>query len=141
MALPGQGAYEDVLTGVYGPAGAAALRRTYPVSQDWSGYNGLRFWYYGSNSGKAISVDLLDNQTTTTAQTSPGQWQLVWSDEFDDAGGVGPNPNVWSHEIGDGTLNGIPGWGNSEREFYTDSLDNAATDGGGNLRGHHPGPG
>ena len=132
MALPGQGAYEDVLTGVYGPADGS-FTQTYPVSQDWSGYNGLSFWYYGSNSDKAITVDLLDNQTTTTAQTPPGQWQLVWSDEFDDAGGVGPNPNVWSHEIGDGTLNGIPGWGNSEREFYTDSLDNAATDGGGNL--------
>ncbi|HSN74430.1 MAG TPA: family 16 glycosylhydrolase [Anaerolineae bacterium] len=40
---------------------------------------------------------------------------------------------MWSAEIGDGTLNGIPGWGNSESQFYTASLDNAATDGGGNL--------
>jgi beta-glucanase (GH16 family) len=132
MALPGQGAYEDVLTGVYGPAGGS-FTQTYPVSRDWSGYNGLSFWYYGSNSGQPITVNLLDNQTTTTAQTPPGQWQLVWSDEFDDAAGTGPNPNVWSHEIGDGTMNGIPGWGNSELEFYTDSLDNAATDGSGNL--------
>ena len=132
MALPGQGAYEDVLTGVYGPAGGS-FTRTFPVSEDWSGYNGLSFWYYGSNSGQPITLNVLDNQTTTTAQTPANQWQLVWSDEFDDVAGVGPNPNVWSAEIGDGTMNGIPGWGNSELQFYTDSLHNAATDGSGNL--------
>ena len=135
MAVPGQWTYEDVLTGVYGSAGgdAPSFTRTFPDSQDWSAYNGLNFWYYGSNSGHPITVNVLDNQTTTTAQTPPSQWQLVWSDEFDDAAGAAPNSNVWSNEIGDGTLNGIPGWGNSELQFYTDGADNAATDGGGNL--------
>ncbi|MCB0227715.1 MAG: glycoside hydrolase family 16 protein, partial [Anaerolineae bacterium] len=98
--------------------------------QDWTGYNGLSFWYYGSNSGQPITVNVLDNQATTTAQTPPGDWELVWSDEFDNPAGTTPNPNVWSAEIGDGSLNGIPGWGNSELQFYT---DNAATDGSGNL--------
>ena len=132
MAVPGQWTYEDVLTGVYGPAGGSApsFTRTFPNSQDWTGYNGLSFWYYGSNSGQPITVNVLDNQATTTAQTPPGDWELVWSDEFDNAAGTTPNPNVWSAEIGDGSLNGIPGWGNSELQFYT---DNAATDGSGNL--------
>ena len=58
---------------------------------------------------------------------------LVWSDEFDDPAGTPPNPNVWAHEIGDGTLNGIPGWGNGEFQFYTDDPANASTDGDGNL--------
>jgi beta-glucanase (GH16 family) len=39
----------------------------------------------------------------------------------------------WGYEIGDGTINGIPGWGNSELEYYTSSTENAATDGQGNL--------
>ena len=39
----------------------------------------------------------------------------------------------WTHEIGDGALNGIEGWGNSELQYYTDDLANAATDGNGNL--------
>jgi beta-glucanase (GH16 family) len=30
-------------------------------------------------------------------------------------------------------VNGIPGWGNDELQYYTDSTDNAATDGQGNL--------
>ncbi|MCO5242902.1 MAG: family 16 glycosylhydrolase [Anaerolineae bacterium] len=112
------------------PAAAPSFTRTFPNSQDWTGYNGLSFWYYGSNSGQPITVNVLDNQATTTAQTPPGDWELVWSDEFDNAAGTTPNPNVWSAEIGDGSLNGIPGWGNSELQFYT---DNAATDGSGNL--------
>ena len=37
------------------------------------------------------------------------------------------------YEIGDGTVNGIPGWGNDELQYYTDDPANAATDGNGNL--------
>ncbi|PLV58646.1 carbohydrate binding domain-containing protein [Thermotoga sp. KOL6] len=44
-------------------------------------------------------------------------WQLVWSQEFDD--GV-VDPNVWNFEIGNGHAKGIPGWGNGELEYYTD---------------------
>jgi beta-glucanase (GH16 family) len=35
--------------------------------------------------------------------------------------------------VGDGLLNGIPGWGNGEFEYYTANPENAATDGEGNL--------
>ncbi|MFN2164625.1 MAG: family 16 glycosylhydrolase, partial [Anaerolineae bacterium] len=55
------------------------------------------------------------------------------SDEFNDPAGTPPNPANWGYELGDGTINGIPGWGNDERQYYTDSTDNVATDGLGNL--------
>jgi beta-glucanase (GH16 family) len=58
---------------------------------------------------------------------------LVWSDEFDGAAGTPPEPRVWTHELGDGTDYGIPGWGNAELQVYTDSTANAALDGRGNL--------
>ena len=134
MALPGQGAYEQVLSAAYGAAGAGApsFTRHFPSAQDWSGYGGLKMWVYGHNSGQQVTVHVLDNQAATTAQTPPAGWQLMWSDEFNTAAGSAPNVNVWSPEIGDGTLNGIPGWGNSELEYYTDNA-NAATDGNGNL--------
>ena len=56
----------------------------------------------------------------------------VWSDEFNARSGCA-EPSVWGNEVGDGTVNGIPGWGNDELEYYTTSTDNAATDGQGNL--------
>ena len=40
---------------------------------------------------------------------------LVWSDEFD---GAQLDPEVWFFESGDGSQYGIPGWGNSERQWY-----------------------
>ena len=48
--------------------------------------------------------------------------QLLWAEEFDFPNGL--NPKNWSFDLGDGTEKGIPGWGNNEREYYTeDSVD------------------
>ncbi len=60
-------------------------------------------------------------------------WALVWSDEFNGAAGEQPDSASWTFEIGDGRSKGIPGWGNSELEYYTDSPANASFDGEGNL--------
>jgi beta-glucanase (GH16 family) len=54
-------------------------------------------------------------------QMKAQDWNLVWSDEFDD---VGINTDNWTYDIGGG------GWGNSELEYYTNRLDNAYTDNG-----------
>ena len=134
MARPGQDTYERVLAVTY-DTGDTPVSFTQPFvqGQDWSGYDGLSFWFYGSGSGESVSVNLLDNQSATTADVDPADWVMVWQDEFDGNAGTKPNPNIWRYEIGDGTLNGIPGWGNSESEYYTDSADNAALDGSGNL--------
>jgi len=108
----------------------ASFRRDFAIGQDWSSADGLNFWYYGQNTGDTITIQLLDNRAT---DPGPAGWSLVWSDEFNDPDGTPPNPANWGYEIGDGTVNGIPGWGNSELQYYTDNTDNAATDGNGNL--------
>lgn len=46
-------------------------------------------------------------------------WRLVWSDEFSGRAGSAPDPGKWAYYIG-GT-----GWGNNEKQFYTDSTNNA----------------
>jgi len=63
----------------------------------------------------------------------PTGWRLLWSDEFSGPAGRPPDPRVWNHEVGDGTANNIPGWGNSELEYYTADPANAALDGQGRL--------
>jgi beta-glucanase (GH16 family) len=60
-------------------------------------------------------------------------WRLVWNDEFDGPAGSPPDPSRWGYELGDGSAYGIPGWGNEELQHYTDSTENAALDGAGNL--------
>jgi beta-glucanase (GH16 family) len=63
----------------------------------------------------------------------PAAWKLAWSDEFDQPAGTPPDPAVWGYDLGDGSAAGLQGWGNQEREYYTNSTQNAATDGKGNL--------
>lgn len=133
-ALPGQTGPQQALEAHYaGSAGQASLERRFVEDQDWSEHAGLSFWFYGENSGAAYIVELLENRVSLEAETPPEQWQLLWSDEFDGPAGLPPNPAIWQPELGDGTLNGIPGWGNSELEYYTGAPENASTDGEGHL--------
>jgi beta-glucanase (GH16 family) len=94
---------------------------------DASDADGLAFWYYGDGSGREVRVRVLDNRDAARP------WALAWSDEFDGPAGTPPDPSVWTPEIGDGTANGIPGWGNNERQAYTGDPANLALDGAGNL--------
>ena len=131
-ALPGQGAFEHVLqTDQKNGEGSFEFGRTFPIGQDWSDLSGLSFWYYGQNSNTDVQVNLANNQA---AAADPSKWKLVWSDEFNSNAGTAPDSSVWDREIGDGTVNGIPGWGNDELEYYTGGTANAATDGQGNLQ-------
>jgi beta-glucanase (GH16 family) len=59
--------------------------------------------------------------------------RLLWGDEFDGPAGAPPDPSIWTHQLGDGSALGIPGWGNGELQHYTAAPANAALDGRGNL--------
>jgi beta-glucanase (GH16 family) len=65
--------------------------------------------------------------------SDPATWPLTWSDEFDGPAGTPPDPTIWGYDLGDGSAIGNVGWGNNEREFYTDKPANVALDGKGNL--------
>ena len=53
--------------------------------------------------------------------------KLLWSEEFNSKKGTKPSSKNWAHDIGGG------GWGNSERQYYTNKTSNIATDGDGKL--------
>ena len=53
-----------------------------------------------------------------------GDWNLVWSDEFN---GASLDTNHWTFDVGNGYLSDgqwIPGWGNNELEDYTSRTQN-----------------
>ena len=58
---------------------------------------------------------------------------MVWSDEFDGPAGARVDSTKWRHDIGDGCAAGICGWGNNEKEYYTDAPENVALNGLGQL--------
>ena len=74
----------------------------------------------------AISV-ALSLAVNPVADAAPKKLKLLWSDEFNGKKGARPSAKVWSAEIGGG------GWGNSERQCYTDKSANASMDGAGRL--------
>lgn len=80
-----------------------------------------------------LAASALAAAAQTTPDPGPDGWRPVWSDEFNGKAGQPPDAARWTHEKGDGTVNGIPGWGNDELQSYTDSVDNVATDGKGHL--------
>jgi beta-glucanase (GH16 family) len=51
-------------------------------------------------------------------------WELVWSDEFDFPDGARIDPSKWTAEIGG------EGWGNREKQYYTDRRENATIENG-----------
>ncbi|MEM7797969.1 MAG: family 16 glycosylhydrolase [Chloroflexota bacterium] len=104
--------------------------RDFPLDEDWSNGDAVTFWYYGSNTGEKVTFNLKENRAP---DPGPDGWGLVWSEEFNEPEGTVPNPDYWTYEIGDVTPDGKNGWGNDERQYYTDDPANAATDGEGNM--------
>src|SRR5262245_40303157 len=52
---------------------------------------------------------------------------ITWQDEFNQPAGTPLDQSKWKFDIGGG------GWGNNEREYYTNSTSNVVHDGQGNL--------
>ena len=133
LALPGQDLLNTVLSVTYDlPAQAiqavqqsgGGFIRNFNVSRDWSAYDAFDFWFYGMNTGTTMTVQILDNKAP---DPGPEGWVLVWGDEFEGEAGAEPDQTKWGYDIGG------EGWGNAERQYYTDKRENSALDGNGNL--------
>jgi beta-glucanase (GH16 family) len=61
-------------------------------------------------------------------------WTTVWSDDFDGPGGTLPSSANWIIDTGHGYPGGPANWGTGEIQNYTNSTNNLALDGTGNLR-------
>lgn len=64
---------------------------------------------------------------STAHPVAAQEWRLVWADEFNGPKGAPVDGSKWTREIGGG------GWGNRERQYYTDERRNSRLDGKGNL--------
>jgi len=68
-----------------------------------------------------------------TSSSSPSDawdpsWEVVFEDAFDGPAGTAPDPSVWTPDVGG------DGWGNSQLEYDTDRVENAALSGDGMLQ-------
>jgi len=119
-ALPVQDDFEQVLD----VAGAGTVGHRFAIGEDWTASDGVTLWLDGTGTGEELTVRVLDD---AAPDPGPEGWELAWSDEFDGPTDARANPDNWTYETGGW------GWGNQELQYYTDSTDNAALDGNGNL--------
>lgn len=74
-----------------------------------------------------VTILTLALTTSPTNAATKKSLKLLWSQEFNGKKGSLPDKKVWSNEIGGG------GWGNSERQFYTNKSSNISMNGSGQL--------
>jgi hypothetical protein len=87
------------------------------IAQDWSGYDGIRFWMYGQNSGTSLFIDVLENRNPGSTSDDAERWMFTFVDDFSgwqrfdipfadfarkDIGNGAPNDGL--------TLNEVYGW-------------------------------
>ena len=76
----------------------------------------------------ALAFMQCEPRKTTKETISDQPYELVWADEFDKDGL--PNQEKWSYSVGDGCPN-LCGWGNDEKQYYTENrLENARVENG-----------
>ena len=95
------------------PAPASSPTTTALVAPAGTSFVRYQITFQGDAAGSAGSVYFDDLNLTQTAGGPQGNWNIVWSDEFN---GTSINTNIWTYDLGN---NG--GWGNSELEYYTSS--------------------
>ena len=81
----------------------------------------------GTGGGSAAGSAGTAGATVSGCTGTTAGYKLVWSDEFNGPAGSAVDSTKWTFDVG-GT-----GWGNDELEYYTNSTNNAAVDGAGNL--------
>jgi beta-glucanase (GH16 family) len=93
----------------------------------------LRFAVGAAGAALLITVPL-----TLPAQADvpppPSGYTLVWADDFNGPANTLPSGANWIFDIGHSYPGGPPNWGTGEIQRYTNSTQNVALDGAGNLR-------
>jgi len=78
----------------------------------------------------AVSLTLGSVSAQATAPTAAKsvKEKVLWTQSFNEKAGTKVDKRYWDYDIGDGY-----GWGNNEKQYYTNKAANLATDGKGNL--------
>ncbi len=77
----------------------------------------------------AVAIMIAGCEKEAVQELPERNFELVWSDEFEGAASNSPDATKWTYDLGTGQN----GWGNNELQTYTQSTQNVALDGNGNL--------
>lgn len=85
LLIPYLGVPNSLLKVVYNITGWGGFTHAFEdgttwVNKNWSTYEGVSFWMYGSNTGGDANLDLMDNKTTTG--DSAERFTYIFKDDF-----------------------------------------------------------
>ena len=81
----------------------------------------------------ALALSLVPNLGVAPQQARAASWNLIWSDEFSGAAGMGVNTANWLYDSGTSYPGGAAHWGTGEVETISSSTANVYQDGAGHL--------
>jgi beta-glucanase (GH16 family) len=76
----------------------------------------------------SLSLGSVSAQATAPTATKAAKEKLLWAQWFGEKAGTRVDKRYWTHDIGDGF-----GWGNNEKQYYTNRPANISTNGKGQL--------
>lgn len=76
----------------------------------------------------ALSLGSVSAQATAPRASKAASEKLLWTQSFNEAAGTKIDKRFWTYDIGDGY-----GWGNNEKQYYTNKAANLSTNGKGHL--------
>ncbi len=76
----------------------------------------------------SITLGSVSAQATAPKATTPVKERLLWAQYFSEKAGSPVDKRYWTHDMGDGY-----GWGNNEKQYYTNKKQNISTNGTGHL--------
>ncbi|HEV8264815.1 MAG TPA: amino acid permease [Gemmatimonadales bacterium] len=98
----------------------------------WKG----RTWPFAAACVLALGASLgcaPNGPSTPPPPPVTGEWVLVWGDEFEGTAGAPIDTTTWRYDTADGCAAGNCGWGNNEKEYYSNATENIALNGQGQL--------
>jgi hypothetical protein len=64
------------------PNGWGGAGRYFPTPQNWQPYNNMDFWFYGSNTGSSLRLEILDNRAAGTSNDTSERYEYRFTDNF-----------------------------------------------------------
>ena len=105
------------------------------VTQDWSAYEGISFYLYGTGAGTDLFMDVLDNRNPGSTKDDAERWTFAFKDNFTGWKLIQiPFANMTRKEIGNGAPNDgfglteVHGWGfgtlgtGGAKSYYLDDV-------------------
>jgi endoglucanase len=83
VVSPGEaGQFALAINAIVAANGWAGAQKFFTSAQDWTSYNNIDFWFFGTNSGAPMRLEILDNRAAGSTTDTSERFAYLFSDNF-----------------------------------------------------------